>query len=85
VEGESIGRWKLVDPTAAPAEPPQPRTSGSAGAGGDPRDISPTGHIAIFRDFVRALREEREPMVPGREGRRCLATVLAIYQAAGLP
>jgi len=84
VEGESAGRWKLVDTTAAAVAPPQPQTPVEAGAGGDPRDIAPTGHIAIFRDFVRALREEREPMVPGREGRRCLATVLAIYNAAGL-
>jgi predicted dehydrogenase len=84
VEGESVGRWKLADPTAATIEPPQPRTPASAGAGGDPRDIAPTGHIAILRDLVRALREGRKPMVPGREGRRSLATVLAIYQAAGL-
>jgi predicted dehydrogenase len=84
VEGESAGQWKLVDPTAAAVGPPQPRTPADAGAGGDPRDIAPTGHIAILRDFVRALREEREPMISGREGRRSLATVLAIYKAAGL-
>jgi predicted dehydrogenase len=84
VEGESAGRWELVDPTAATVPPPEPGPLASAGAGGDPRDIAPTGHMAIVRDFVQALREERDPMVPGREGRRSLATVLAIYKAAGL-
>jgi UDP-N-acetyl-2-amino-2-deoxyglucuronate dehydrogenase len=84
VEGESAGRWKLVDPTAAAVAPLPPQTPADAGAGGDPRDIAPTGHIAILRDFVCALHEEREPTIPGREGRRCLATVLAIYKAAGL-
>lgn len=84
VEGESAGRWQVVDPSMAAVAAPQPRPPVDAGAGADPRDIAPSGHIGILRDFVRALREEREPMVPGREGRRCLATVLAIYEAAGL-
>jgi UDP-N-acetyl-2-amino-2-deoxyglucuronate dehydrogenase len=84
VEGESVGRWELVDPTTAAVAPPPPQALAGAGAGGDPRDIAPTGHIAILRDFVRALHEDREPMVPDREGRRSLATVLAIYRAAGL-
>jgi UDP-N-acetyl-2-amino-2-deoxyglucuronate dehydrogenase len=84
VEGESAGRWELVDPTAAAVAPPPPQTPADAGAGGDPRDIAPTGHIAILRDFVRALHEERELVISGREGRRSLVTVLAIYKAAGL-
>ncbi len=28
-------------------------------ANADPRGIQPTGHIGIFRDFIRALREDR--------------------------
>jgi UDP-N-acetyl-2-amino-2-deoxyglucuronate dehydrogenase len=84
VEGESTGRWELVEPAQATVEPLETVTSTAAGAGGDPRGIAPTGHIAIFRDFVGALRENRAPLVDGTEGRRSLATVLAIYQAAGL-
>jgi hypothetical protein len=45
------------------------------------RSIAPTGHIAIVRDFIAGC----PPQVDGAEGRRSLATVLAIYQAAGLP
>jgi hypothetical protein len=36
------------------------------------------------QDFVAAIREGRDPLVDGVEGRRSLALVLAIYEAAGL-
>lgn len=84
VEGESVGRWTLADPAKATVEAPEASFATDAGAGGDPRGIAPTGHIAIFRDFIHALREGRAPQVDGVEGRRSLATVLAVYQAAGL-
>jgi UDP-N-acetyl-2-amino-2-deoxyglucuronate dehydrogenase len=84
VEGESAGRWRLVAPAGAAIAPLEAGVAADAGAGGDPRGIAPVGHVAIFRDFVRALREGRAPQVDGVEGRRSLAAVLAIYQAAGL-
>jgi UDP-N-acetyl-2-amino-2-deoxyglucuronate dehydrogenase len=84
VEGESISRWTLADPATATVEPPEVGIAADAGAGGDPRGIAPTGHIAILRDFIHALREDRAPLVDGAEGRRSLAAVLAVYQAAGL-
>jgi UDP-N-acetyl-2-amino-2-deoxyglucuronate dehydrogenase len=84
VEGESVGRWELADPAGASVEPPPIGRAASAGAGGDPRGIAATGHIAIVRDFVEALRAGRSPQIDGREGRRSLAAVLAIYEAAGL-
>jgi hypothetical protein len=65
-------------------EPAEPSIAADAGAGGDPRGIAPTGHIAIVRDFIHALRDDRGPLANGVEGRRSLATVLRIYQAAGL-
>jgi predicted dehydrogenase len=84
VEGETVVRWDLADPGRANVEPPPIGASADAGAGGDPRAIAPTGHIAIVRDFIQAMRTGRTPLVNGPEGRRSLAAVLAIYQAAGL-
>ena len=84
VEGESVVRWELADPAGASVEPVPIGRAASAGAGGDPRGIAATGHIAIVRDFVEALRTGRAPRIDGREGRRSLAAVLAIYDAAGL-
>jgi predicted dehydrogenase len=84
VEGESAGRWELVEPSETIIQPPETGDATTAGAGGDPKGIAPTGHIAVFRDFIYSLRQDHAPLVDGAEGRRSLATVLAIYQAAGL-
>jgi UDP-N-acetyl-2-amino-2-deoxyglucuronate dehydrogenase len=84
MEGESVRQWTLADPAKATVEAPEASIAADAGAGSDPRGIAPTGHIAIFRDFIHALRENRALLVDGMEGQRSLATVLAVYQAAGL-
>ncbi len=84
VEGEQVARWHLADPARATVPPLPPGEAAGAGAGGDPRGIALTGHIGIIRDFVEAVRENRPPLVDGREGRRSLATIEAIYRAAGL-
>lgn len=40
------------------------------------------GHRAILEDFVKAIEEGREPVCPGREGRRSLELVLAMYESS---
>ena len=40
------------------------------------------GHQRIFEDFLDAIRTGREPACSGREGRRSVALVCAIYDAA---
>jgi predicted dehydrogenase len=84
IEGETPGRWTLVNPDKAAVMPPETEASADAGAGGDPRGIALTGHIAIIRDFIEAVRTGEPPQVDGHEGRRSLDVVLAIYEAAGL-
>ena len=84
IEGEHIYAWTLADSHTATVEPLTPGRAPDAGSGGDPRGISPSGHTAIIRDFMQALREDRSPLIDGAEARRSLATVLAIYEAAGL-
>ncbi len=37
------------------------------------------GHEAIVRDFVQAVREDRDPMVPGEDARRATDLILRIY------
>lgn len=53
-------------------------------AGSSPTGIGHLGHTLLLQDFVGAIREGRDPLVNGLEGRRSLALVLAIYEAAGL-
>lgn len=40
------------------------------------------GHRAVLEDFVGAIREGREPVCPGSEGRASLELVLAIYESS---
>lgn len=39
-------------------------------------------HVAQIEEFVEAVREGREPSVSGRESRKSLAVVLAIYESS---
>jgi predicted dehydrogenase len=53
-------------------------------AGSSPTGIGHLGHTLLLQDFVAAICQGRDPLVDGVEGRRSLALVLAIYEAAGL-
>ena len=43
------------------------------------------GHQAVIEDFLSAIQKNTAPACNGREGRRSLALVEAIYRAAGSP
>ncbi|MGH2820379.1 MAG: Gfo/Idh/MocA family protein [Actinomycetota bacterium] len=83
IEGESVRRWRLQDPDRAVVPPLPEESVDDTGAAGDPRGIDLGGHSSILRDMMEAVRAGRRPMVDGREGRRSLAAVLSIYEAAG--
>ena len=55
-----------------------PRASGGAA---DPKAISHEGHRRQLADFVAAIREDRPPKVDGREGRRAVDVICAIYES----
>jgi UDP-N-acetyl-2-amino-2-deoxyglucuronate dehydrogenase len=78
IEGEQVVRWEGAgrEPRTKNQEPV------AAGAGASPTGIGAIGHTRLLEDFVAAIREGREPLAPGREGRRSLALVLAVYEAA---
>jgi UDP-N-acetyl-2-amino-2-deoxyglucuronate dehydrogenase len=84
IEGETTVRWTLASPEKARIAPPELQPSAGAGSGGDPRGIAATGHARLVRDFIGAIHAPRAPVVDGHQGRRSLAAVLALYQAAGL-
>lgn len=42
-----------------------------------------SGHQAVFEDFIQAISQHGTPACDGREGRRSVALVEEIYQAAG--
>ncbi len=51
------------------------------GGASDPNAISIEGHRAQIEDFARAIQEEREAAIPGREGRRAVELICAIYES----
>lgn len=47
-----------------------------------PPNVYGFGHTPLYRDVVEAIKENRQPYVDARAGRRALELVLAIYQSA---
>ena len=76
-KGQGRLEWHLVEPR----EDHEEQDAISSGAA-RPMDISAVGHIAQFQDFAAAIREHRAPLVDGREGRRSMQVVEAIYRSA---
>jgi UDP-N-acetyl-2-amino-2-deoxyglucuronate dehydrogenase len=84
IEGDSLVRWEGTAGTGPPRLRPNAPATVAAGSGASPTGIGNHGHTLVVQDFVAAIREGRDPFVDGIEGRRSLALVLAIYDAADL-
>lgn len=65
--------WEFSDKTPPPKLPADPPWE--------------TFHARQFEDFVAAIRENREPLVNGEEGRKAVAVIRALYDSArdGVP
>ena len=64
-----------------------PRQAGDEGQRSDERATSPVvsntqGHRAIIEDFIQVIGSERLPLCDGREARRSVELVNAMYQSA---
>ncbi len=82
LDGDSIGCWALDGEDENIGDGEQ-ITDGSA----NPAAISNKGHRRQIEDMMRSVIEDRSPMIDGREGRRSLEVVSAIYESAnsGIP
>jgi len=80
---DKIVRWDFAEPKLGD-EHALTEHSGTTIKGGtsDPRGINLEGHRILITDLAQAVRDGRPPMIPGREARRAVALVLAIYEAA---
>jgi UDP-N-acetyl-2-amino-2-deoxyglucuronate dehydrogenase len=83
LEDDRIVRWEFRDPRP---EDDAIRAAGQAnvlGSGAsDPGAISVEGHKRQLQDMVDAIRAGRPPLLDGREGRKAVAFVRAIYESA---
>lgn len=77
LDGDAISVWAIDGEDNAAGDEEQ-ITDGSA----NPAAISNEGHRRQIEDMLRAIREDRAPLIDGREGRKSLELVLALYVAA---
>jgi len=78
VENDKIVEWKLKSGEEYKADDQE--ISNIAGLGS--AYITIDSHQRQIQDMVNAIKEDREPLVNGEEGRKPLQIVLAIYESA---
>jgi predicted dehydrogenase len=59
-----------------------PQAAAGAGASDPLANVTHEGHRRQIQDFTEAVREDRPPVIDGKEGRRSVAVIEAIYKAA---
>jgi UDP-N-acetyl-2-amino-2-deoxyglucuronate dehydrogenase len=77
LDGDAIGCW-AIDGDKEESGGGEQITDGSA----NPAAISNEGHRLQIEDMMRAVIEDRAPMIDGREGRKSLEVVVALYKSA---
>ncbi len=77
LDGDAISVWDIEGETSESGAAEQ-ITDGSS----NPAAISTEGHRRQIEDMLHAVREDREPIINGHEGRKSLEVVTALYQAA---
>lgn len=84
LEEEDIKHWDFAQKARSDAAIlRQMAVSKSTGGGAaDPAAIGHHGHAMLLQDFVDAIRKDRTPAIDGREGRKSVEIILAIYKAA---
>ena len=79
VEGDHIVRADLHTPLE---DLPMSQPDDSQIRASSPVVADVTGHRTILEDFIRAIETNGRPLCDGREGRRSLALVEAIYESS---
>ena len=84
IEQDDVLRWEFLPETEADRDVKArfAARSGASGGSSNPAAISHQGHARQLADLVRAIRTGSKPAVDGREGRKAVAIIEAIYRAA---
>jgi UDP-N-acetyl-2-amino-2-deoxyglucuronate dehydrogenase len=83
MEDDDIVRWEFRTPQPEDAEMLATRESASMGSGAAaPMAIKSEGHARQIQDFIDGIRERRPFFIEGREARKAVALVRAIYDSA---
>jgi predicted dehydrogenase len=84
IEQEDILRWEFTPevPEDKAVKERFAQKVGASGGSSDPSAISHVYHARQLTDFVQAIETGKAPLVDGREGRKAVETILAIYRSA---
>jgi UDP-N-acetyl-2-amino-2-deoxyglucuronate dehydrogenase len=84
IEQEDILRWEFIEanPNDAAIKERFATKAGVSGGASDPKAISHQGHARQLADFVQAILTGTKPLVDGKEGRKAVAVICAIYESA---
>lgn len=83
IEQEDILRWDFEPTTGddAAIKTRFAQKQGLSGGSSDPKAISHQGHARQLADFVNAIQTNTKPKVDGKEGRKAVALICAIYES----
>jgi predicted dehydrogenase len=84
LEEEDLKQWTFTEETPED-EAIRARMAGktkTGGGAGDPAAIGHHGHTMLFNEFTAAIHENRVPLIDGKEGRRSVELIQAIYESA---
>jgi predicted dehydrogenase len=84
VEQDDITLWEFQEkvPSDSEIEAAVAAQTGFKAGASDPRGITHIGHRDQLADFLHAIDLGREPLVDGREGRKSVEIIRAIYRSA---
>jgi len=84
IEQDDVLRWELTPETDEDRAVRQrfAQKTGASGGSSNPAAISHVGHARQLTDFARAVETGRPPLIDGREGRKAVEVILAIYRSA---
>lgn len=84
VEQDEITLWEFQEkvPSDQAIFAAMAHVSGHKAGASDPRGISHAGHKDQISDFLEAIDEGRAPFVDGRDGRKAVEIIRAIYRSA---
>lgn len=79
LSGDKITRWEFP---GSDEEEQEVDEEGDRGTASDPTALTNTGHVEHVRDLCEAIVDDREPAIPGREARKAVELIKAIYKSS---
>jgi UDP-N-acetyl-2-amino-2-deoxyglucuronate dehydrogenase len=77
-----LGESEVIARDVEGVEPPTLERDNIVTGATDPTGIGTKTHERIIRDFIQAIREDREPMVDSASARRTSELITAIYKSS---